>query len=132
MPPRLAFLKSFSHALRRASRTRRAMPWLGHHALEADRAVLRALPLVDRLLDADVGRADGEDAEAAAAGHRLGRVCVPSSGSCTETVALMPFASVTSSVTASVDLSRASPRARTLPSRRRRPAGMTVVDDDQL
>src|SRR3954452_2285007 len=44
-----------------------------HHVLEADRRVLRALPLVDGLLDADVGRADRELAEAAAAGRGLDR-----------------------------------------------------------
>src|SRR5215208_7579041 len=42
-----------------------------HHALEAVAARLRAGPLVDGLLDPDVGRTDGERAEAAAAGNAL-------------------------------------------------------------
>ena len=50
----------------------------GHHVPEADRGVLRALPLVDGLLDADVGRADRELAEAAAARGRARRRSSPS------------------------------------------------------
>ena len=69
----------------------------GHHVAEADRGVLRALPLVDGLLDADVGRADGQLAEAAAARVRGRRRSSPSPANTPVAVAVRPLASVTSS-----------------------------------